>query len=64
MLMWLTGGLMVAGLVIMIGSIVDLGIEIFKHKRWEWDCVVVFVIATIAFVVGAYLFDYCRDWIY
>lgn len=55
---------MVAGLVVMIGSIVDLGIEVFKHKRWEWDCVTVFAVATMAFVLGAYLFDFCRDWIY
>ena len=64
MLMWLTGGLMVAGLVIAIGSIVDLGIEVFKHNRWESDCVIVFAVATIVLMIGGYLFDFCKDWIY
>ena len=64
MLIGLTGGLMVAGLVVMISSIVDLSIEVFKHKRWEWDCVTVFAVATMTFIIGAYLFNFCRNWIY
>jgi hypothetical protein len=64
MLVYVMGAVMVIGLIAMIGGLVDLSIQVFKHNRWNWDSVGIVIMGAFALLVATNLFNFCRHWIY
>lgn len=64
MLTYVMGAVMVIGLIAMVGGLVDLFIQVFKHSRWNWDSVGIFIMGAVALLVATNLFNFCRHWIY
>lgn len=64
MLIYVMGAVMIISLVAMIGSLIDLSIQVFKYNRWDWDSVCIFIMGTVALLVATNLFNFCKHWIY